>query len=265
MLGMIFYALITIGIFGFLYTGIDLNLIRLSKKLQLILSFCFFSIGIIGAFWLENIQMATVITVSVATVLGGYVSIIRPGIFSIRAIKGITSFSLFLIAMMIIEMPSYYLLPEAGKLTYFEKIIFCLLSFHSTVAVIGSFPVKKLSKLKIPMPYYIFYGFKFLVLSIMVLFITTESPMAIFLLGLGVSVMMLYYRVVLIKTEKEKKIYKKASDIAFALQIVWLSLLLSYVPLMILAGVFTVIFVLNKQDLLDIKNEIIFPKLSKKE
>ncbi|MHA1540953.1 MAG: hypothetical protein ACTSXL_04825 [Alphaproteobacteria bacterium] len=263
MLGMIFYALMTIGILGFLYTSLNLDLIKLTKKLQLTLSSVLFAVGIVGAFWLENVQMATVITVGVAMILGGYISIIRPGIFSIRAVKGIISFCLFLIAMMIIEMPSYYLLPEAGGLTYFEKIIFCLLAFHSVIAVVGSFPARKIFKLKILMPCHVFYGLKFLILSIVVLFITTESPIAIFLLGLGTAVMMFYYRVVLIKTERQKEIYRKASDIAFALQIVWLSLLLSYVPLMILASVFAVIFVVNKQDLLDIKNEIILPKLKK--
>ncbi len=261
MLETIFYILITTGFLGMITIFLNIEIPKLEKKYRNYISLSLFINGLIGTFWLGDIQIATCLTAIIAIVLGGYIALARPGLLSIKAVKGGISLSLFLFALMIIEMPSHYLLPIAGHLTIFEKIIFVLLAFHSIIAFVGSFPLKKISKINFPMPYYIFYGLKFLTLSVVVLFLTTESPTGILLIGISTLVLMLFFRTILIKNDIQMKIYEKSSNMAFTFQFIWVSILLNYVPLLIISGIFSMIFLSKKSNWINLKNEIIFTKL----
>lgn len=261
MLHTLFYVLMTLGLFGLAALLLDIKIKKISPRLLTYLVGVFLGGGFLGTMYLSNPQMATLITAVAAIVLGTYVALTRPGLFSARAVKGGISLAIFFLTLVIIETPERYLLPQGGHLTFFEKIVFVLLAVHSMIAFIGSFPLKQLQKIKLPMPYHILYGLRFIILSIAALFTSTESPTGLILIGLVTFVMIMFLRLAVIKQKSDIPLYEKTTHLAFALQFVWIALLLDYTPLFVVTGVMLMLFLPEKKDWPRIRDTFLLPPL----
>ncbi|MBN1783361.1 MAG: hypothetical protein JW812_00135 [Alphaproteobacteria bacterium] len=259
MLPTLFYTLMTFGLLGLSIILLDIE--KLSFRFLKTITTLFLGVGFLGAIWLSNPQMATLITAVVAVVLGAYVAVARPGLLSTRAVKGGISIAIFFLTFVLIESPSSYLLPHGGHLTFFEKGLFVLLAVHSMIAFVGSFPVRQFGHFKFPLPYHLLYGLRFMILSVAALFISTESPTGLILIGLGTLMTVLFIRLGLIAKKTEVPLYEKTTHLAFALQFVWIALLLDYTPLFIIAGVMLMLFLPEKKDWPAIRDTFLFPSL----
>ena len=81
------------------------------------------------------------------------------------------------------------------------------------------------------------FGLNALTLSAVILFLFTESPTGLFLVGIGILFSGLFFKIFLIQTKTEKEAFVFAGNLLFGSQFLWLGLLLGYTPLLILAGI----------------------------
>lgn len=247
MLNTLGYVFTFLGLIGLALFFTKIRLSFLSEKMQLFLTGLFFVVGSGLSFYLSSLHLITLITIGFAIALGLYVSFLQPGLLSLKSVKTGICMSFFFASLAILDMPTQYLLPQMGNISLLDKIIFVFLVISSVLSFVSNFPFQKSISFKIPLARLVFLGLSALTLSAVILFLFTESPTGLVLIGLGTLISGLFFKIFLVQTKEEKEAFVFAGNLLFGSQFLWLGLLLGYTPLLILAGIICGIYASEKK------------------
>ncbi|MHA1550024.1 MAG: hypothetical protein ACTSXV_01055, partial [Alphaproteobacteria bacterium] len=231
------YVFTFLGLIGLALFFTKIRLSFLSEKMQLFLTGAFFIIGAGISFYLSSLHFITLITIGSAIALGLYVSFLQPGLLSLKSVKTGLCMSFFFASLAILDMPAQYLLPQMGNISFLDKIIFVFLIISAVLSLIANFPFQKGVSFKFQLSRLVFFGLSALTLSAIILFLFTESPTGLVLVGGGTLFSGLFFKIFLIQTKIEKEAFVFAGNLLFGSQFLWLGMLLGYTPLLILGGI----------------------------